>query len=261
MDDLLALSKEHVKRCTCGGVGWVKLPVEPSHPLFGKALPCICKVAEMEQRYMKRLATECGISDSELSRFTFEAFKPDESVVVKGQSAELTTKAMERVRETCIRYATRPRGWLVLQGERGVGKTHLAYAIAQTVLQRGMSVYAKSVPELLDAIRAGYDSGAYQSIIESLAKVEMLVLDDLGAQSDTAWTGEKLYEIINARYRNNGLMVVTTNYALDDPACPIDPRILSRLRDGMNAGKDGLVHILRFPVGDYRPKHKTFGGG
>lgn len=251
-------SRENIFECECQGRRYYRLDVLPSHPLFGTPIPCLCQLTSIANERAARLLKQSGMTESEMYRYDFNEFIINDCVAIPGQSTEATQKAMERILETCKRYALRPRGWLILQGDRGVGKTHLAYAIGKESLAHGISTFCHVIPELLDMLRAGYDNGSYTEILDDLMHVRLLILDDLGAQNDTPWALEKLYEILNARYRGAMATVITTNYAVDDDRCPIDGRILSRMRDGIRAGNAGLVHILRFPVMDFRPKHVTY---
>jgi DNA replication protein DnaC len=252
--DLVQWSRDNLDECVCAGRGFISLNVPPGNPLFGQAIPCYCKVREMDRRLTERLARRSGISQAENERYTFDAFMPERSLARPGQDASKTRLAMQAIKDACVAYAAAPKGWLVLQGERGVGKTHLAYAIGNAALARGLSVFCHTVPELLDTLRSSYArEGEYEALMADLKGVRILVLDDLGAQKETDWSAEKLFEIVNARYRQMLPLVVTTNYAIDQAGCPIDERILSRLRDGIRAGDAGLVRILRMPVRDYRP--------
>ena len=227
-------------------------------PLFGAAIPCICQRDANERVIAERLLRKSGIKKEELDRWDFSGFIPEHCIPLASDDPKETLEKMRRVKSVCERYAIKPKCWLILQGQRGAGKSHLAYAIAQKALSNGISVFCHSVPELLDMLRAGYNDGSYDVMLDDLMNVELLVLDDLGAQATTDWTSEKLYEIVNARSRRLLPMVITTNYNLDDDVCGIDPRILSRLRDGSKAGVEGLVHILRMPVADYRPVNRAF---
>jgi len=79
------------------------------------------------------------------------------------------------------------------------------------------------------------------------------VLDDLGAQNDSAWATEKLYQIIDYRYRSRLPLMVTTNINPFAPGGRLDPRIISRLLDGANvSGGFTQVHLLT--SGDYRQR-------
>jgi DNA replication protein DnaC len=60
-----------------------------------------------------------------------------------------------------------------------------------------------------------------------MREVDLLILDDLGTQNPTPWTGEKLFQLINHRYNNHLDTIITTNLSLDD----MENRISSRLHD------------------------------
>lgn len=253
-----AYSREHIRTCGCLGRKFVRFNFDINNPLFGAAIPCICQRDSVERDRAKRLIAKSGIKPEELTRWDFSGFVPEHSIPLASDDPKETLEKMRRVKAVCERYAIKPKCWLILQGQRGAGKSHLAYAIAKRAMGNGVSVFCHNVPELLDMMRAGYKDGSYDMLLNDLMNVELLVLDDLGAQATTDWTAEKLYEIVNARSRRTLPMVVTTNYNLDDENCGIDPRILSRLRDGSKAGIEGLVHILRMPVADYRPMNRAF---
>ena len=151
-------------------------------------------------------------------------------------SAELSSpqKASLKMAYTLAKnYGETPEGWLVLMGENGVGKTHLAASIAHRARSDGRSVLFLVVPDLLDHLRYTFrpDSDVtYDELFEEIKHVDMLVLDDLGAHGTTSWAKEKLYQIINYRYVARLPLVVTTNLSLDELERS-EPRIASRLAD------------------------------
>jgi DNA replication protein DnaC len=100
---------------------------------------------------------------------------------------------------------------LILMGDPGVGKTHLAVAIVQHVINKGRSAVFAPVVTLFDAMKSAIDTNHVDDIMRDLRQVDCLVLDDIGTHKDTSWTGERLYEIINTRYNDKSQVIVTVN--------------------------------------------------
>lgn len=117
--------------------------------------------------------------------------------------------------------------FLVLAGPTGVGKSHLAMAIAWEWFEDGFSVLFTRVDDLLDELRRGYDDGSYHQRLESVRRRGLLVLDDLGTEHAKDWAGEKVDRIVDWRYSARMPLVVTTNAKSEELA----PRVASRLAD------------------------------
>jgi DNA replication protein DnaC len=142
-------------------------------------------------------------------------------------------------------FADRPAGWLILCGTYGVGKTHLAAAIANVAVSNGITTCFTAAPDLLDHLRATYQptsTVSYDERFESIREAGLLILDDLGAQNTTPWAQEKLYQLINHRWIGALPTVITTNVAFEQ----MDQRIVSRMRD------QDLCQVLVIAADDYR---------
>jgi len=103
---------------------------------------------------------------------------------------------------------------LWFHGDVGTGKTSLAMLVAHAADAAGRSVGVYSVPHLLAEIRGTYDrdsTGSYLDLFSRLCTVDLLVLDDLGAEKTTEWVLEQLYSIVNERWQSSGSVLVTTN--------------------------------------------------
>jgi DNA replication protein DnaC len=127
----------------------------------------------------------------------------------------------------------RGRG-LWLFGDVGTGKTTLAMLVAKAALEAGRSVAIYSLPRLLNEIRRTYDDdagGAYLALLDRLAAVDLLHVDDLGAERSSPWVLEQLYAIVNARYEAERSMVITTNLDREPLVEQITERTVSRLEE------------------------------
>ena len=101
-----------------------------------------------------------------------------------------------------------------IYGRPGNGKSHLAAALVNRVIQRGYTAVFIEAPDLFSRIKATYGAdgtGSEDKILRSIASCDLLVLDDAGSEKPTAWVQEKFYQIINARYKDRKPLVVTTN--------------------------------------------------
>lgn len=252
-----AYSLMHPIHCICFGKGYYRVNFPLSDPLYGCAIPCICRKDAMEKLRAARLIKKSGITPLEFDRWDFSQFIPSDCMFLT-ENYEPVLLQVQVVKNACERYAQNPKYWLILQGNSGSGKTHLAFAIAKRALAHNHSVFCHTVINLLDLLRSSYNDDTYDLLIKDLCTVDLLILDDLGAQKETEWAVEKLYQIINERSQKLLPLVITTNLKIDDPNCRMDFRILSRLRDGLKSGREGLVHILNLNVGDYRPVNRAF---
>jgi DNA replication protein DnaC len=203
-------------RCPeCGGIGYYKEAVPFGHPRFGMLVPCKCKLADRARRTANDL-----LEMSNLSAFqdkTFETFDTD-------------MRGVKRAFLRAVEFAKKPDGWLVFFGNYGVGKTHLASAIANELLKQNYRVLFAVVPDLLDHLRSTFGPSSevqYDQRFELIRDAAVLILDDLGTENTTPWAREKLFQIINHRYNGRMPTVITSNRRPEE----IEPRIFSRMSD------------------------------
>jgi DNA replication protein DnaC len=112
---------------------------------------------------------------------------------------------------------------LWFDGPVGTGKTSLAILVAKAAKQAARSYAVYPVPRLLAEIKRTFDrdaSDSYLGFFRRLCSVDLLVLDDLGAEKQTEWVLEQLYSIVNERWQDRRSIVVTTNIPDHDPDAP-----------------------------------------
>jgi DNA replication protein DnaC len=121
---------------------------------------------------------------------------------------------------------------LWLTGGAGTGKTALAMIVSKAAIDAGRSVAIYSCPRLLAVIREAIDGDGVLDFLDRLAMVDLLHIDDLGAEHRTEWVIEQLYTIINTRYEDQRSTLVTSNLGPAELAEQLGERIVSRL-EGM----------------------------
>jgi DNA replication protein DnaC len=225
----------------CRGSGFYTPAVAPGEPGFGRAVPCSCWRAEREQGRLSRIVN--ANQAAALDGLTFDSF------ITEGHGLTPNEKrSLQFAKKETRAYAEAPSGWLLLRGGYGCGKTHLAAAVANYRLERGHPVLFLNTPDLLDHLRAAYSPSAettYDERFDQVRTTPLLILDDLGAQSNTEWAQEKLFQIINHRYATRLPTVITTNLDEDE----FEPRLRSRLG---HVGENGVVRQVAINSRDFR---------
>jgi DNA replication protein DnaC len=119
-------------------------------------------------------------------------------------------------------------------GSVGTGKTTLAMLVSRHALEAGRSVAIYSLPRLLAEIRTTFDDdrgNSYVDLLDRLKAVDLLHIDDVGAEKTSPWVLEQLYAIVNARYEDERSVIITTNLERDALAEQINERTVSRLEE------------------------------
>jgi DNA replication protein DnaC len=188
----------------CDGSGWILGPEDV-------ARPCECRAQRLKRGRVR------GVASAIPPRYRGVSF---DRPPISDMSRSLETKgAVARVQayiDSLDENLDAGQGiWFL--GDVGTGKTTLAMLISKTALERGRSVAIYSVPKLLARIRRTYEaepgSDSYSQFFERLASVDLLHLDDLGAERQTDWVLEQLYAIVNERYEAQRSVMATCNGA------------------------------------------------
>ena len=183
-----------------------------------------------------------SIDPDMLKRMSFESFD------VRGNSPSgAQRRSIEAARTAAKNFAADPDGWLTLFGETGVGKTHLAVAIAAEQLEKGKSIFFARVPELLDYLRYTFSPDSrvtYDRLFEDVKTAPLLILDDLGQEHSSPWVSEKLYQIVVYRHDARLPTVVTSMVDFTKEHGPMG----SRVQD------TSVALVCRIDAPDYRNK-------
>lgn len=124
---------------------------------------------------------------------------------------------------------------ILLCGPTGVGKSHLANALAIEALKREFRVISRPTHRLLTELHAARANGAHARLFTRLLNCELLVLDDFGLQALPAQAVQDLYEIITERYEH-GSLIITSNRAFEEWAEVFNNDLLA------SAALDRLTH-------------------
>jgi len=236
----------------CNGAGYYTLAVPVSHRDFGKLVPCAClerlreqRAQQQQARHTQTVLAQLAHALGRLAHARFDTFDLNRSLaelVWSGETfaVDVQRQALAQALEDAQLYAEQPHGWLYVCGPCGAGKSHLAVAIANHLATIGRAVAYASVPDLLRFVRRGFGDGVADERLDALMQIDVLILDDLGAEYLTAWAAEQLFVLLNARYLSDRATVLTSNDRLE----ALPARLHSRLAE--------QAQIIWMPISDYR---------
>lgn len=205
----------------CGGRGWYTPDVPVGDPQFGSIVQCECRAEVAQADRLRRLRLYSNIGA--LERLTFEALDmqlpPEENMA-----------CFKAAVEEAMSFAAKPSGWLVICGPPGSGKTHIAAATANSLVESGQVVLYMPVATLLDSLRPNYGAEndlSYSQVYDTVTEAPVLIIDGLGTHNETSWALEKLLQVFDHRFNTLLPTVVTTS----SPLSALDRHLGSKLRN------------------------------
>jgi DNA replication protein DnaC len=235
----------------CGGTGWK--PVEQEG--VRRVMPCDCRA---DSALARRLAAarvppryqHCDFSSFQTNVHENAAFN---------QSLSQARLLGERFAQE---YPVNQEFGLLFMGPCGVGKTHLAVAILRVLIDKGVDCLFYDFRELLKAIQASFNTVSQTTEMQVLAPVletEVLLLDDLGASKPSAWVLDTVAHIINSRYNDKRVTLITTNY-LDTPATRSgvvrEDTLTDRIGERMRSRLYEMCRVVEMQAADFRQQVK-----
>lgn len=180
----------------CDDTGWKTIEVDG----VARVSRCDCWRERTIQQYLASARIPRRYQQCELSNF-------DTGISSHRQAHQKITRFIEQ-------FPVVDRG-LLLHGDHGVGKTHLAVALLKDVIRlKGARGLFYETRDLLKLVRDTYTTQSEATELEVLRPVfeaELLVLDDIGSEKKSEWVEETLGLVINTRYSERRVTVITTN--------------------------------------------------
>lgn len=182
---------------------------------------CMCKCAaakraaeeeEYKRREFEKKVQELrriGFPEAEMRNWTFSN---------DDLSNEKITKAAQRYVENFSELRKNGKG-LLLYGDTGTGKTYAACEIANALIDKGYPVLVTNFARILNTLQGTFEKQEY---IDGFNRYQLLVIDDLGIERDTAYAKEQVFNIIDSRYRSGLPMIITTNLSMEKIKNPED---------------------------------------
>lgn len=168
------------------------------------------KIAEEEKRKINELFGNSGMSKRAMSCL-FKNYQQNEHNAQAYKTCGLYAKEFETVSEGS-------RNGLFITGVCGVGKSHLAFSIANYLIKRGHSVIAMTMIDLLLKLKSSFNGGKQteEEILQIYDDCDLLIIDDLGKEKPTEWALQMIYSIIDRRYNALKPIIITTNFNAEE---------------------------------------------
>jgi DNA replication protein DnaC len=226
------------------------------------AVPCDCTVGDRAERALARARVP-----EHYRHCDFENFETDndienvtrEQLAAWNRSLEQTKLVVRRFAEE---YSPLDRGsgqGLLLMGQWGVGKTHLAIAALKEIVKRGCAGLFYDYGELLKEIRSSYSSEnpiTESNVLQPVLSAEVLLLDDLGSSKPSHWALETVGHILGTRYNAKRPTIITTNFL--DPEFRRDSSRAGTIQSGNPRFKEGPPSdpsrsrkVVQLPSGEF----------
>lgn len=190
----------------CRGTGWVRV----SRDGIEGVVRCECLKTNRSDRLLEKARIPMRYAHCELNNFDVLR-SPDRSIEKAKLAAE---KFVDEYHPT-----SQPFGLLFI-GPQGVGKTHLAVGIIKQLMRlKSIQCLFRTFPELLKEIQNSYNpvsQASELSLLTPVLETEVLVLDELGAQNPSSWVRDTVGYVLNYRYNENKVTILTTNYKDED---------------------------------------------
>lgn len=183
--------------CRCGGAGALieRLEVAQAAQLI------IISVCTVGDRTLATVPCSCA-AGAEVAR-RWRALPAEAEGITLSTLRTVPDPQWQVARAATAQFVAQPRGWLILAGGYGTGKTRLVYAALNDLAARGRYGRYLTMPDLLDALRDGIKANLYAERLERVVQAPILALDELDKyRADSDWAVEVLEKLFLRRYRD-----------------------------------------------------------
>lgn len=244
------VSSQATQICSdCGGTGWLKVSREGVEGV----VRCECVKVSRADRLLESAKIPLRYAHCELDNF--------DPLSSRDRSIEKAKLIAEKFVEE---YPMSPPFGLLFMGPQGVGKTHLTVGILKRLMrQKSVQCLFCTFPELLKEIQNSYNPISQASELSLLAPVldtDVLVLDELGAQNPSSWVRDTVGYVLNYRYNENKVTILTTNFQDRDESITPKPdapdSLTKRIGERMRSRLYEMCKLVQMTGKDFRKEVK-----
>ena len=205
---------------------------------------CVCKLDLMKSYELDKIQRESPLALSSFNTFDLSLYSKEK------KSGISPFEVMQNNLKKCIAFsiAFPASENILLMGRPGIGKTHLALSIANSILSEGYEVIYCSCSNILQIIESERSLNRYSQTLNSIKRCDLFILDDLGSEFINSYYNAVLYDIINSRLSQRKSMIITTN--IDDTS-----KIQARYGEKLASRIIGCFQILPCLGEDIRLQH------
>lgn len=207
-------------------------------------MPCKCREKAVMRRRIHFAELPDAFKDMTLKSFDLGVYKMQEGRTAARIACGIIKEYLSAFEEA----KTAGTGLYLFSDAKGSGKTRMAASIANELMHNhDTAVKFSTGTRILNEIRRTYDRETDMTesrLLDALAAVDVLIIDDFGAEKVTDWVRDKFYEIINGRYVGKKVTIFTSNQNLD--TLQYDDRITSRIKE--------MCYLVYFPEESVRDR-------
>ncbi len=245
------LERDNPDVCSlCSGSGWELIESDGSR----QVRRCRCYQEKLRRKMWQSARIPQRFQDCRLDNY---------EVYREGKGKRMVDHNLSTPKQICAAFAKKypaVEQGLLLMGPIGVGKTHLAVSIiAELTLEKGVHCLLYDFRDLLKAIQSSYDVRSQVSelsILEPVVNCEVLVLDELGARKVTDWMLDMLTYIINKRYNDKKITIITSNW-MDNPLLHNEETLTDRVGLRIRSRLREMCTEVMVKGADYRDRKKS----